>query len=66
MKRPDEPTSCQHCGALTFPDARQCSRCGRFPIKLHQCPICRTIAGIEEEHCPKCGRMFEPGGDIFS
>jgi len=65
MKSPDQPSACAFCGALVYPDMKQCIQCGRFPVKLHQCPKCRTIAASDEDVCPKCGRMFEPGGDYL-
>ena len=63
--KPNAPGACEHCGALVYPDTKKCAQCGRFPIKLHQCPVCRTIGGREEDHCPQCGRMYEPDGDYL-
>ena len=65
MRRPDEPSACEYCGALVYPDMKRCTQCGRFPVKLHRCPKCRTIAARDDTHCPKCGRMFEPDGDFL-
>lgn len=65
MRRSDDTGACAHCGALIFADTKECPQCGRFPVKLHQCPRCKTIAAEHEGCCPKCGRMFEPGGDYL-
>lgn len=65
MEPREEQGVCQHCGALVFPEARKCHQCGRFPVKLHRCPRCGTIAGADEDQCPKCERLFEPGGDYL-
>ena len=59
------PAACEHCGALVYPETRRCPQCGRFPIKLHLCPRCRTVAGANEDACPQCGRRFEPGGNYL-
>jgi RNA polymerase subunit RPABC4/transcription elongation factor Spt4 len=60
-----EHTICDHCGGLVFPDTKRCNQCKRFPVKLHLCPVCKTVAGKDEECCPKCARMFEPDGDYL-
>ncbi|MGC8668199.1 MAG: double zinc ribbon domain-containing protein [Chthonomonadales bacterium] len=64
-KDDETPSACQHCGALVYPDTRRCPQCGRFPVKLHLCPRCHTVAGAHEERCPKCGRLFQPDGDYL-
>ena len=60
-----EEGACQHCGGLVYGDTLQCPQCGKFPIKMHKCPRCGSIASKEADRCWKCGRIFEPGGDYF-
>lgn len=59
------PTDCQHCGALVFPETRECPQCGRFPVKLHKCPRCKIIAPPNADHCKTCGRVFLPDEDLL-
>jgi RNA polymerase subunit RPABC4/transcription elongation factor Spt4 len=66
MKAQDaENTACEHCGALVFPETKRCPQCGQFPVRLHLCPKCKTVGPGDAEHCPECGRMYEPGGDYL-
>jgi uncharacterized OB-fold protein len=58
-------TACQHCGALVFPETKQCPQCGKFPIKLHKCRYCKTISPPEADRCENCGRIFFPGEDFL-
>lgn len=64
MKK-NSPSACEYCGALVYPETKQCPQCKRFPVKLHLCPECRTIGKAEEDRCPQCGRLYEPGGDYL-
>jgi RNA polymerase subunit RPABC4/transcription elongation factor Spt4 len=57
--------ACGHCGALVFGDTKTCPQCGRFPVKLHQCPKCKTVAAETATRCPQCGRLFDPLGDFL-
>jgi uncharacterized OB-fold protein len=61
----NEAGACEHCGALVYGDSVRCTQCGKFPIKLHRCPKCGSIASQNEQRCWKCRRPFEPGGDFF-
>ena len=60
-----EDSACQHCGALVYGDNIRCPQCGKFPIRMHQCPRCKSIAAASAERCWKCGRTFEPDGDFL-
>ncbi len=64
MKTP-EPTACEHCGALVYPETKRCAQCGHFPVKLRLCPKCHTVASRGDERCPRCGRVFEPEADYL-
>jgi len=64
-KKVNEAGSCDHCGALVYGDNTKCPQCGRFPIKMHQCPRCKSIAASTTASCWKCGRVFEPDGDFL-
>ena len=57
--------SCQHCGAMVFPETKYCPQCGKFPVIMHYCPVCKTISGAKANRCQHCGRMFQPDGDYF-
>jgi RNA polymerase subunit RPABC4/transcription elongation factor Spt4 len=57
--------ACDHCGALVYGDNIRCPQCGKFPIKMHHCPHCKSIAAISADKCWKCGRVFEPDGDLL-
>jgi RNA polymerase subunit RPABC4/transcription elongation factor Spt4 len=65
QKQANEARACQHCGALVYAETRRCPQCGRFPVKLHQCPRCRSIAGPNDDFCWRCGRIFFPGEDFL-
>lgn len=64
-RRAEEAGACQHCGALVYGDTRRCPQCGRFPIKLHLCPRCKTISAAEAERCWRCGYVFLPDCDYL-
>ena len=57
--------ACQHCGALVFPETKECPQCGKFPVKLHKCRYCATIAPAKADHCEVCGRVFMPHEDFL-
>lgn len=57
--------ACDHCGALVFGDSIQCAQCGRFPIRIHQCPRCKCLSAAATDACWKCGRVFQPDGDYL-
>jgi RNA polymerase subunit RPABC4/transcription elongation factor Spt4 len=61
----DIEQACDHCGALVFAETTRCPQCGKFPIKLHQCPRCHVLARAEEQVCWKCGHLFDPAGDYL-
>lgn len=61
----NEAVACGHCGALVFNDTKRCPQCKKFPAKLHICKKCKSISADNEDHCWKCGRVFEPGGDYL-
>ena len=65
MQKVNEAGACDHCGALVYGDNVRCPQCGKFPIKMHQCPRCKSIAAIGADKCWKCGRVFEPDGDLL-
>jgi RNA polymerase subunit RPABC4/transcription elongation factor Spt4 len=58
-------TCCEHCGALVFPETKKCPQCGKFPVRLHRCPRCKTISPPDSDHCADCGRAFMPGEDYL-
>ncbi len=58
-------SACDHCGALVFAETTKCPQCRRFPIKLHRCPRCRSIAARDATQCWKCQRVFAPDGDYL-
>ena len=64
-QKANEAGSCQHCGALVYGDNIRCPQCGKFPILMHQCPRCKSIAAATVTRCWKCGRVFEPDGDFL-
>lgn len=61
----EESRACDHCGALVFGDTKKCPQCGRFPVKLHLCPRCKTVSAVQESRCPQCGKVFDPLGDFL-
>ncbi len=61
----NEAGSCEHCGALVYGDNIRCPQCDKFPIKMHKCPRCKSIAAANVAQCWKCGRVFEPNGDYL-
>ena len=65
VRKTNEAGACEHCGALVYPDCKECAQCGNFPIKLHLCTRCGFISPEEASRCAKCGRMFSPDGDYL-
>ncbi|MBC7527686.1 MAG: hypothetical protein H7308_09055 [Chthonomonadaceae bacterium] len=57
--------SCQHCGALVYNNTLRCSQCGKFPVRIHLCPKCKSISAVEAIQCWKCGKPLELDGDFL-